>query len=285
MVASAQRLCPQAMKAKMYFEKARLRSPCQKGGSWSRGNDGAENCYIWEIWGGFCYQICAGAAVGAAEPSWGFSTTVLFLQTLSRWLPKEDVTVEESDWVCSMPERILTIVQVVRCKAELHHQEQRRHRGPALKVLHMVRKKICRIWDRRKGSRSLQIWNFYCLLVWSSLGYGKRYGDLPKVIPGFQSCHLLLRADTLINTMMLGLRAGMTAFLLGVAKAIMREKQRLAEEKKATAPGIAMYCIPHLRVHSLYLVVFSFVVCSCVVDTFIERNFQAASSGSGGGGK
>lgn len=77
----------------------------------------------------------------------------------------------------------------------------------------------------------------------------------------------------------------MTAFLLGVAKAIMREKQRLAEEKKATAPGIAMYCIPHLRVHSLYLVVFSFVVCSCVVDTFIERNFQAASSGSGGGGK
>lgn len=135
MVASAQRLCPQAMKAKMYFEKARLRSPCQKGGSWSRGNDGAENCYIWEIWGGFCYQICAGAAVGAAEPSWGFSTTVLFLRTLSRWLPKEDVTVEESDWVCSMPERILTIVQVVRCKAELHHQEQRRHRGPALKVL------------------------------------------------------------------------------------------------------------------------------------------------------
>ena len=62
----------------------------------------------------------------------------------------------------------------------------------------------------------------------------------------------------------------MTAFLLRVAKAIMREKQRLAEEKKATAPGIAMYCI---------------LVCSCVVDTFIERNFQAAAAGSGGGSK
>ena len=85
--------------------------------------------------------------------------------------------------------------------------------------------------------------------------------------------------------MMLGLRAEMTAFLLGIAKAIMREKQRLAEEKKATALGIAMYCIPHLGLHSLYLVIFSLVVCSCLLDTFIERNLQASGAGSGGGSK